>query len=94
LLLALIPKNRSLIIKKIDTFLLICIILIYYSSNYSYNENKRLMLDKFCNLFMGMTIIIAGVYLTCTRLEHVYRMHIINSKIDTIINNNLDIITI
>ena len=45
------------------------------------------MLDKFCNLFMGMTIVIAGMYLLCTRLEHVYTMNNINNKIINIEEN-------
>ena len=63
-------------------FLLISVILIYYSSSASYDDNKKLILDKFCNLFMGMTIVIAGVYLLCTRMENVAIMNIFNNIID------------
>lgn len=65
-------------------FLVISLILIYHSC-YSNNQKIKLILDKFCNLFIGMTIVIAGVYLLSVRFEHVYIMHLLNDKIDSII---------
>lgn len=61
--------------------LLILLILIYVSSNVNYGEQTTLILDKFCNLFMGMTIALTSVYLLCTRLEHVHLMDHYNNRI-------------
>jgi hypothetical protein len=37
-----------------------------------------------------MTIVIAGVYLLSVRFEHVYKMHILNNKINNIIDRRLN----
>jgi hypothetical protein len=34
-----------------------------------------------------MTLVIAGVYLLSVRFEHVYKMHLLNDKIDSIIES-------
>ena len=70
-------------------FLVISLILIYYSY-YNNDEKIKLILDKFCNLFIGMTIVIAGVYLLSVRFEHVYKIHILNNKINNIIDSRLN----
>ena len=59
-------------------FLIICIIFIHLSSDNNYDDNTKLILNKYCNLFMGMTVVIGGVYLLCTRLEHLFKMSYIN----------------
>jgi hypothetical protein len=70
-------------------FLVISLILIYYSY-YNNDEKIKLILDKFCNLFIGMTIVIVGVYLLSVRFEHVYKIHILNNKINNIIDRRLN----
>ena len=62
-------------------FLVISLILIFHSY-YNNDEKIKLILDKFCNLFMGMTVVIGGVYLLCTRLEHSFKMSYINHNIN------------
>jgi hypothetical protein len=65
-------------------FLIICIIFIHLSSDNNYDDNTKLILNKYCNLFMGMTVVIGGVYLLCTRLEHSFKMSYINHMINII----------
>lgn len=60
-------------------FSIICLILIYYSSQSEYNSFISNLLDKFCNLFIGMTIIIIGVYLLTFRFEYKYKINAIRN---------------
>jgi heme/copper-type cytochrome/quinol oxidase subunit 2 len=71
-------------------FLILCIILIFYTSYNNFNENTKLMLNKFCNLIMGTTIVIIGVYLITFRCEYRNKINIIKNY-ETEFNKILEI---
>lgn len=71
---------KYIVIRKIPLIFLIMLIitlfLIYYTSVNKYNnDNNIAMTDKFCYLFMGLTIVIANVYLLSLRTEYKHKMN-------------------
>jgi hypothetical protein len=74
--------------------IIICIILIIFSSLYSDSlENKLLynILNKFCNLSILSTSIILGVYLLTFRLEYRYKLNMCkNMEVNADIANEMN----
>lgn len=75
-------KIKYIAIRKIPLMFLIMLIitlfLIYYTSISEYNTDSKYYIDiadKLCYLFIGLTIVIANVYLLSLRSEYKHKMN-------------------
>jgi hypothetical protein len=73
---------KYIVIRKIPLIflmlLIITLVLIFYTSVSKYDDNSKYNIDiadKLCYLFMGLTVVVANVYLLSLRTEYKYKMN-------------------
>lgn len=73
---------KYIVIRKIPLIflmlLIITLVLIFYTSVSKYGDNSKYNIDiadKLCYLFMGLTVVVANVYLLSLRTEYKHKMN-------------------